>query len=187
MVASMEFRVFWDVALCSHEVDRLCTGVYCIIRAMRQYAPLKRRSTSTWLHSATSQKTLNFKCKVVLGAWLSTQNRVLNAFAFFLNVCLINSTYSIVCQFSGFLQIYDRIESLSHTYSQEYKGDCHLGCCAILSGRYWPTFERWLLPLLSVSTRLQGSTSQMTVISMLAAMRPWNLTKMLSKSIFFRK
>jgi hypothetical protein len=26
----------------------------------RQYAPLKRRSTSTWLHSATSQKTVNF-------------------------------------------------------------------------------------------------------------------------------
>jgi hypothetical protein len=25
-----------------------------------QYAPLKRRSTSTWLHGATSQKTLNF-------------------------------------------------------------------------------------------------------------------------------
>jgi hypothetical protein len=26
----------------------------------RQYAPLKSRSTSTWLHGTTSQKTLNF-------------------------------------------------------------------------------------------------------------------------------
>jgi hypothetical protein len=43
----MKFRVFWDVAPCSYvEVDR--------------HAPLKRRSTSTWLHGATSQKTLNF-------------------------------------------------------------------------------------------------------------------------------
>jgi hypothetical protein len=30
-----------------------------IIRAMMKYAPLNYRSTSTWLHGATSQKTLN--------------------------------------------------------------------------------------------------------------------------------
>jgi hypothetical protein len=109
----LDFRVFWDVAPCSHvEVDRRFRGAYCLhhrpIRARkkfrderayslkiiwlkstplcqlcvllqrsknntakfqnfcfhsrwwRQYAPLKRRSTSTWLHGATSHKTLNF-------------------------------------------------------------------------------------------------------------------------------
>jgi hypothetical protein len=44
-----KFRIFWDVAPCSRvEVDR------------RFRAPLKSRSISTWLYSATSQKTLNF-------------------------------------------------------------------------------------------------------------------------------
>jgi hypothetical protein len=32
----------------------------------RQYAPLKRRSTSTWLHGITSQKTLNFKITLLI-------------------------------------------------------------------------------------------------------------------------
>jgi hypothetical protein len=46
--------VFWGVAPSSHvEVDWHFRGVY---------VPLKRRSTSTWLHGATSQKTLNFNC-----------------------------------------------------------------------------------------------------------------------------
>jgi hypothetical protein len=31
----------------------------------RQYAPLKRRSTSTWPHGSTSQKTLNFRLDAV--------------------------------------------------------------------------------------------------------------------------
>jgi hypothetical protein len=43
----MKFGVFWDV---------------------RTYAPLKRRSTSTWLHGATSQKTVNF-ILVAVGTW----------------------------------------------------------------------------------------------------------------------
>jgi hypothetical protein len=68
--ASMKFRVFWDVVLCSHvEVDRRFRGAYCIHYHSstwwwRQYALLKRRSTSTWLHGATSQKTLNFGLKI---------------------------------------------------------------------------------------------------------------------------
>jgi hypothetical protein len=45
----MQFRVFWNVAPCSYESPWW----------WRQYAPLKRRSTYTWLHSSTSQKTLN--------------------------------------------------------------------------------------------------------------------------------
>jgi hypothetical protein len=42
-------------AQCKLDFRRVrCTCQY------RQYVPLKRWSTSTWLHSATSQKTLNF-------------------------------------------------------------------------------------------------------------------------------
>jgi hypothetical protein len=65
-----EVWVFWDVALCSHvEVDRRFRGVYCHHQGdessslsqspwwWRQYTPLKRRSTSTWQHGATSQWT----------------------------------------------------------------------------------------------------------------------------------
>jgi hypothetical protein len=63
--ASMQFRVFWDVAPCSYvEVDRCFRGAYYLQRPLpwwwRQYAPLKRRSTLTWLHCAISQKTLHF-------------------------------------------------------------------------------------------------------------------------------
>jgi hypothetical protein len=64
-----KFRVCWDIAPCSHvEVYRRFRGAYCLHYQgdsspwwWRQYASLKRRSTSTWytaLHS--SQKTLNF-------------------------------------------------------------------------------------------------------------------------------
>jgi hypothetical protein len=73
MAASMKFRVFWDIASCSYvEVDRRFRGAYCIHNHgdagdgdsppcwWRQYAPLKRRSTPMRLHSATSQKILNF-------------------------------------------------------------------------------------------------------------------------------
>jgi hypothetical protein len=61
--------VFWYVAPYSHvEVYRCCRGAYCLHHQddesspwwWRQYASLKRRSISTWLHGATSQKTLNF-------------------------------------------------------------------------------------------------------------------------------
>jgi hypothetical protein len=45
----MKFRVFWDIASCSHvEVDRRFRGTSEIW------------STSTWLHGTTSQTTLNF-------------------------------------------------------------------------------------------------------------------------------
>jgi hypothetical protein len=74
--ASMKFRVFWDVAPCSHvEVDRRFRGTYLLLPSSspwwwRQYTPLKRRSTSTWLHGVTSQKTLNqihcwHKCSIL--------------------------------------------------------------------------------------------------------------------------
>jgi hypothetical protein len=26
------------------------------------------------------------------------------------------------------------------------KNGCPLGCCTVYSGRYWPTFQKWLLP-----------------------------------------
>jgi hypothetical protein len=42
----MKFRVFWDVLR--------------LFWWWKQYASLKRRSTYTWLHVSTSQKTLNF-------------------------------------------------------------------------------------------------------------------------------
>jgi hypothetical protein len=64
----MKFRVFWDVAPCSQvDVDRRFRGTYCLYHHSspwwwRQYAYLKRRSTSTSLHGATFQKTLNFRC-----------------------------------------------------------------------------------------------------------------------------
>jgi hypothetical protein len=57
---SKDFIIFWVVAPCSHvKIYRRFRGTYCliammmksvrtsIIRAMRQYVPLKRRSTST--------------------------------------------------------------------------------------------------------------------------------------------
>jgi hypothetical protein len=54
-------RVFWDLE----------ARAASIIRANQsspwwwmQYAPLKRRSTSTLLHGVKSQETLNFICKI---------------------------------------------------------------------------------------------------------------------------
>jgi hypothetical protein len=68
-VASMKFRVFCDVAACS-QTD-LDTSHWW----WRQHAPLKRRSSSVWLHGSTSQKTLNFSlidvcaCSFLLLCW----------------------------------------------------------------------------------------------------------------------
>jgi hypothetical protein len=70
-----KFIVFWDVKPCSHvEVDQRFRGAYCLHHQgnswwWRQYAPLKRSSTSTWLHGATSQNTpkLNFFYSVTSG------------------------------------------------------------------------------------------------------------------------
>jgi hypothetical protein len=54
----LKFRVFWDVLPCSQvDVYWRFRGTYYL---WRQYAPLKRRSASTWLPGSTSQKTLNF-------------------------------------------------------------------------------------------------------------------------------
>jgi hypothetical protein len=71
----LKFRVFWDVARCSQvDVERRFRGAYCLHHQgnhhsspwwWRQYAPLKYRSTSTWPHGATSQKTLNFMLSAV--------------------------------------------------------------------------------------------------------------------------
>jgi hypothetical protein len=57
---SMKFRVFWVMSAWWWS----------------QYAPLKRRSTSTWLHGATSQKTLNLKCHSVEGVTLEVNSEV---------------------------------------------------------------------------------------------------------------
>jgi hypothetical protein len=59
------YSVFCDIAPCSQvEVDRRFRGAYCLHHSSPcwwwKYTLLKRRSTSTWLHGATSQKTLNF-------------------------------------------------------------------------------------------------------------------------------
>jgi hypothetical protein len=55
---------------------------------------------------------------------------------------------------------------------------CLLGWSIVLSGRYWPTSQRNLLPLSSVSSpetsvniRLNGATSQKTAILILVAVR----------------
>jgi hypothetical protein len=54
----MKFRVFGDVTPCSQvDADRSFRSSPWW---WRQYAPLKSWSTSTWLHGAISQKTLNF-------------------------------------------------------------------------------------------------------------------------------
>jgi hypothetical protein len=37
-------------------------------------------------------------------------------------------------------------DKISGSHGDEYKDDCLLGCCAVLSGRYLPTFRRCLLP-----------------------------------------
>jgi hypothetical protein len=60
-IPSMKVSVFWDAAPCSHvEVDRRFRGAYCLHRP--DYGGITHlwnvRLTSTWLHSATSQKTL---------------------------------------------------------------------------------------------------------------------------------
>jgi hypothetical protein len=41
----------------------------------RHFSGLKRRSTSKWLHGATSQKTLNFVCQNVSPFWTHTHAR----------------------------------------------------------------------------------------------------------------
>jgi hypothetical protein len=75
----LKFRVFCDVAPYSHvKVDRRFRGAYCFhhqgdeeLRTALFMAPMmeavlasESRSTSTWLHGATSQKTLNFGLKI---------------------------------------------------------------------------------------------------------------------------
>jgi hypothetical protein len=46
----------------------------------RQYAPLKRRPTSTWLHGATSQNTLNF-ILVAVKTWNLSHRYCFSAFS----------------------------------------------------------------------------------------------------------
>jgi hypothetical protein len=38
-------------------------------------------------------------------------------------------------------------------YDEEYEDGCFLGCCAVQSGRQWPTFQRWSLPPSSPNDR----------------------------------
>jgi hypothetical protein len=60
---SMKITALWDVASCSFGVDRRFRGAYClhhqgdesfITLIMEAVRPLKRRSTPTRLHGATS-------------------------------------------------------------------------------------------------------------------------------------
>jgi hypothetical protein len=70
----MKFRVFWDVAPCSHvDVDQRFIGAYCLHHQVDEFIALimeavrtcESRSTSTRLHGATYQNTLNFKSIVI--------------------------------------------------------------------------------------------------------------------------
>jgi hypothetical protein len=58
----MKIIAFWDIAPCSLvEIDRRFRGVYCLHQGdglWRQYASLKRRSTSVRLHGAVFQKAI---------------------------------------------------------------------------------------------------------------------------------
>jgi hypothetical protein len=58
--ANMKMRAFWGIAPCSLVVvDRCIRGAYCL-HQHRQFAHSKRRSTTTRLHGAISQKALIF-------------------------------------------------------------------------------------------------------------------------------
>jgi hypothetical protein len=57
MAVSLKIAAFWDIAICSLvEVYRRFRGAYCLCH--QSDAPLKRRYTSTRLHSAISQKAV---------------------------------------------------------------------------------------------------------------------------------
>jgi hypothetical protein len=81
----VKFRVFWDVSQCSHvQVDLRFRGAYSFHHQdakwpswWRQYASLKLRSTSTWLHCDTFQKTLNFIVATVR-TWIPTSVSVVS-------------------------------------------------------------------------------------------------------------
>jgi hypothetical protein len=64
MAAILKMTAFWDIAPCSLvEGDRQFRGCTAsIIKAMMEYAPLKRRSISTILHDAISQKAVIIIC-----------------------------------------------------------------------------------------------------------------------------
>jgi hypothetical protein len=65
-----KIKFFWDAVPCSHvKADRRFGCAYCLHHHSspwwwRQYTPLKRRWTLTWLHGAISQKTkLHTRCR----------------------------------------------------------------------------------------------------------------------------
>jgi hypothetical protein len=69
-------------------------GAYCLHHQGDEWAPLKHRPTSTWRHSATSQKTAIF---ILLALWepqISTNNIVLSKL---LRLYLNNITHLQVC------------------------------------------------------------------------------------------
>jgi hypothetical protein len=86
----------------------------------------------------------------------------------------------------------DEDTPISNIFSDE--DGCLLGYCTVQFDRYWPTFQRNLLPpstgwwqrqyaplkRRSISTRLHGTTSQKTAIFILIAIRTWNLEDMFS-------
>jgi hypothetical protein len=113
--SGMERRV---VTLKWTGVSELCTA--SIIRTpwcYRQYAPLKRRSTSMWLPGATSKKNLNFLLKF---------NK-------------INNTYFLIPALSSLASFltarYERLCLYDTMFSLRYYFDCrHLGCdtCSLI-------------------------------------------------------
>jgi hypothetical protein len=97
----MKFRVFWDVAPC--RLWSLPTFRRCVLLSSsgrwwwRQYAALKRRSISTWLHGATSQTTLNFMIKYTVNEirkihWVSQWGWLMQLFI--LKSCFFNNSSS---------------------------------------------------------------------------------------------
>jgi hypothetical protein len=119
----MKFRVFWDVAPSSYiEVGRRFRGAYCL---HHQYTPLKRRSASTWLHGATSQKTLNFKMNTVYILMPNYLKYLLISSSYiFLGLpnCLSPSGFAkMMCAFLGLPRVLHDFPTYAWSLSQKLK------------------------------------------------------------------
>jgi hypothetical protein len=84
------------------DISEVCTA--SIIRVIsygsddgRQYAPLKRRSTSTWLHGATSQKTLNFILTTVRAWNLTTTGKAEQRNTYGVEPCRPQDKKEVMC------------------------------------------------------------------------------------------
>jgi hypothetical protein len=60
----------------------------------------------------------------------------------------------------------------SGSHAGEYEDECLLGCCAVLSGRSLPTFQRCLLPLsLGLITLMEAASISETLVNFYQATR----------------